>query len=93
MAAFASTCYAGTSLGDQHSVPLLHGQLFFWSSISRDIIEIMPIAALMSANVEWSLGSNLNFTWNAPQGCQNDVASQSFGFIFSRALEHFIFGN
>ena len=23
------TCYAGTSLGDQHSVPLLHGQLFF----------------------------------------------------------------
>jgi hypothetical protein len=65
MAAFASTCYAGTSLGDQHSVPLLHGQLFFWSSISRDIIEIMPIAALMSANVDWSLGSNINFTLNA----------------------------
>ena len=22
------TCYTGTSLGDQHSVPLLHGQIF-----------------------------------------------------------------
>jgi hypothetical protein len=32
------------------------------SLISRDTIELMPIAALMSANVIESLGSNLYFT-------------------------------
>jgi hypothetical protein len=35
--------------------------------ISRDIIELMPIAALMSANVSKSLGSNLNFMCDTPE--------------------------
>jgi hypothetical protein len=37
------------------------------SYVSRDKIELMPIAAPMSARVRESLGSNLNFTCGAQE--------------------------